>query len=157
MLKVGDKVRNTVTGNMLTIISICGDILKVGNGGKEYAEWRSEACSKSFDNEPLPYLDIPRDEDFDHNGELMVFQKNNGWRIYKKDAALKALRMCNYARWCKMPDWTPREPLLGSCKDCKDFKDADSLTCDLCWKHRKEIPAPFYTENNIPCHLEGEE
>lgn len=162
MFKVGDKVRNIITGNVLEILVVTGDILGVGNGGKVYAEWRSEYCEPYFENMPIEVKDrFLDDNEFDKYGYVFALSNaGHGWQTYSKDDT--RLISDYYSHYVHTPDWKPREPLLKNCEGCKHYETLcfsngdDCSTGAVCWEYRMEEPDPFY-KGATPCHLAGKD
>ena len=172
-LKRGDLVRNKKSGFVLQLVSqydnknsgggksavMVGIINKEGRG--EYCIlWPVEDCEPLTDGTPVIIEDkpisvderLPTEVDGDEWGEVLVLlSSGRGWEAHRVDGV--NMPLCTH--WKRTPSWKPVEPLLESCKGCKNGDRrmvVDEPSIQVCWKHRVFDSEPFYLDGKIPCH-----
>lgn len=176
--KVGDKVRNKVTGDVASYVTTVESTLYVrvsfrhGENDSNTADWPPKDCEPYFENKPVSAEEQPPEEsDYDSNGLLFVKRHGYNWRAehinhFDNDDDP------DVNLWMHTPDWTPRKPLLKSCKECEHCsyassvrkkgsgeieKEAYSIYCvkmksHFCSFNDEEPMKPTY-RGNTPCHL----
>lgn len=174
MFKKGDKVRNKVTGDVLTygytesngetiyVSSISEKMVSGTHPAPMPIAWKVEDCELCIENKKVLAHPkegrFPKKEDADDWGRVLAKRKGESRSDFfpweKIGSAFEAFEW-----WMHTPDFAPRKPLLDKCEGC-NF-NVEAPMCDLkgdpiwyCTKHDTWCEEPFYAMYNTPCHLE---
>lgn len=166
--KVGDKVRNKVTGDILEFAGYSD------NKGVRYAKcrikglscdmlkfcsctyWNIGDCEQYFENMPILASErMPEDVDYDKKGWVIAKTTDGCMKCVSKSFIINSPKQV--ISWWKTPDWTLHEPLMECCGDCEHvgYEGIDRGST-VCWKHCIFSPKPHH-KGSVPCHLAGKD